>query len=127
MAERSVATEKVTREATPNQTVTRREQTVSRSGFSLDRVVYGILGIILALLALRFVFLLLGANPQSGFVDALYRVSEPLVWPFYGIFNNADISAGYGNAHFESASLVAAGVYALIGWIISYFIRPRAV
>lgn len=127
MPERNVATEKVTREATPTQTVTRREQTVSRSGFSLDRAVYGILGIILALLALRFVFLLLGANPANGFVDAIYRVSEPLVWPFHGIFSNADISAGYGNAHFESASVVAAVVYGLIGWIISYFIRPRAV
>jgi uncharacterized membrane protein len=125
MAEREVVTETIKKETTPARTT--REETVRQGRFSVDKAVYGILGIILTLLALRFLFLLLGANPDNGFVDALYRVSEPLVLPFYGIFNDADISAGYGSAHFESASVVAAVVYCLIGWIISYFVRPRAV
>lgn len=39
-----------------------------------------------ALLLLRFIFKLLGANANQPLVAALYGVTEPLVRPFQGIF-----------------------------------------
>jgi uncharacterized protein YggT (Ycf19 family) len=75
------------------------------------RVIWFIAGVILTLLAFRFVFVLLGANPNSGFADFIYSASRPFVEPFFGIFNY-DFQAG--KAHFEFSTLVAMAVYAVV-------------
>lgn len=80
------------------------------SGVVARRVVYYIGGVIVALIALRFIFLLLGANRDSGFVDFIYNLSGIFVAPFVGIFGEPT----FGVAYFETSSLVAIIVYALL-------------
>lgn len=75
-------------------------------------VVQYVMGIILSLLALRFLLALFGANQANGFVDFIYGVTAPLIAPFQGLFN---VSATAGVARFEYETLVAALIYTLIG------------
>lgn len=79
-------------------------------GTMAKRIVYYIGGVIIALIALRFVFLLLGANRGSGFVDFIYDLSGIFVAPFVGIFGEPT----FGVSYVETSSIVAIIVYALI-------------
>lgn len=81
-----------------------------------SRVVWFIAGVILSLLALRFLFALLGANAANGFANFIYTVTTPLVAPFFGLFQY-DFTAGV--ARFETFTLVAMVIYALIAYAIS--------
>jgi uncharacterized protein YggT (Ycf19 family) len=74
-------------------------------------------GIIVGILAFRFVFRLLGANPANGIVNWVYNASAPLVSPFFGMFNTAAIDLGIGRLEFET--LIAILVYGVIGSIIT--------
>jgi hypothetical protein len=75
-----------------------------------ERVVWLVAGVILAILAFRFVFTFLGANPANSFAHFIYSVSQPLVAPFFGLFNYNYV---YGVSKFETYTLVAIAVYAL--------------
>lgn len=86
------------------------------SSVILKRVVWYIAGVIIALLAIRVILLLLGANRDSGFVDFVYGLSEVFAAPFYGIFNYVP---AYGQSVLELSSLVAIAVYALVAWGIA--------
>src|SRR5438270_2937111 len=90
-----------------------------RYNFRAAAVVGFIIGAADILIAARFLGKLLGASSQSAFVSFIYQVSSPLVAPFKGIFGNAGSSAN----SFETASLVAIVVYAVIGWGIVMLIR----
>lgn len=80
------------------------------------RIVSFITSVLLILLALRFVFSLLGANPNNAFANFIYTVSHPFVAPFFGLFNY-DFQNGV--SHFESYTLVAMIIYALVGYGIA--------
>ena len=75
-----------------------------------QRVVYYIGGVIIAILALRFILQLLGANQGNGFVDFVYGLSSIFVAPFYGIFGEPT----FGQSQFETSTLVAIIIYALL-------------
>ena len=81
-----------------------------------SRIIWFIVGIINVILAIRFVFVLLGANAANGLADFVYTVSQPLVSPFFNLFNYQYIDDG---ARFEVFTLVAIVVYTLIGWGIA--------
>lgn len=110
-----------------NTTVQR--QTVARNSqvstvVVAQRVVWFIVGLVNVIVALRFVFLLLGANKGAGFTDFIYSVSAPFVAPFVGIFGEPV----YGESVFEVSSLLAIVIYILIGWGIAKLItlaRPQ--
>jgi predicted ATPase len=87
--------------------------------FRATAVVGFIVGIVDILIAARFLGKLLGASAQSAFVHAIYQVSGVLVAPFTGIFGDT----GTRTNTFETASLVALVVYAVIGWGIVVLIR----
>lgn len=74
-----------------------------------------IFGVVIALVAIRFVLLALGANPDAGFTSFVYGFTGPLVAPFEGIFGAADTSTGV----IDPASLVAIVVYALVSWVVA--------
>lgn len=74
------------------------------------RIVYYIGGVILSLLALRFILALLGAAEGNAFVDFVYGLSAIFVAPFYGIFGEPT----YGVSQLETSTLVAMVVYALL-------------
>ncbi|UTX51474.1 YggT family protein [Candidatus Saccharibacteria bacterium TM7i] len=78
----------------------------------LQRIVWFIAGLISVIIAMRFVFLLLGANREAGFTDFIYSASSPFVAPFTGIFGEPV----YGTSVFEVSSLLAITVYLLIAW-----------
>lgn len=83
---------------------------------TVGNVVWYIVGLIEVLLAFRFALKLLGANPSSGFVDFIYNVTGILTAPFDSIFGVTTAPAGDVGSVFEPSILVAAVVYALIGW-----------
>ncbi len=73
---------------------TRGEKEYKRS--VATRVVWFIAGLILTLLAFRFVLSLLGANRGNGFASFIYAVTYPFVAPFFGLFN---YQAQYGSCY----------------------------
>ena len=89
------------------------------SNFRAAAVVWFVVGVIEILIAARFLGKLFGASASSAFVNFIYQVSGPVVAPFTGIFGN---TASRTNT-FETASLVALVVYAVIGWGIVVLIR----
>lgn len=95
------------------QTVARREETPGV--VVAQRVVWFIAGLISIIIALRFVFLLLGANRGADFTDFVYSLSAPFVAPFVGIFGEPT----YGTSVFEVSSLLAIVIYLLIAWGIA--------
>ena len=77
-----------------------------------QRVVWYVVGFVIALLALRVVLLLFGAN-RVGFVDFVYSFSGIFSAPFANIFATPSYD---GKFYLDSASLVAIVIYGLVGW-----------
>ncbi|MEL1136574.1 YggT family protein [Desulfitobacterium sp. THU1] len=98
---------------------------------SIKRIVYYILGVIEVLLAFRFIFKLLGANPASGFVSGIYTMTSIFLSPFIGIFRTASARGVETQAVIEPANLVAMLVYAVIAWgivkLVEILRRPNKV
>jgi len=90
-----------------------------RYNFRAAAVVGFIVGAVDILIAGRFLGKLLGASSQSAFVHFIYQLSGVIVAPFTGIFGDT----GTKTNTFESASLVAIVVYAVIGWGLVVLIR----
>jgi hypothetical protein len=86
-----------------------------------ERIVWLITAVIDVLLAMRFIFMLLGASTQAAFASLLYALTFPLAAPFEGMFS----TPSRGGSVFEPASVVAIVVYTLIGWVIVALIRIR--
>lgn len=101
--------------ATNVQRQTVSETTKADGRVVAQRVVWYIAGVIIALLAVRVLLYLFGANEGSGFVDFVYAVSWVFAAPFYGIFPQPE----YGRSVLDTASLVAMVVYALVAWGIA--------
>jgi len=127
-------TERVTRVTEPVETpavgqqevVERRVATAEPEGSLAARIIWYVAGVLLVLLAFRFVFALLGANPSNGFANFIYTASHPFVAPFFGIFG---YNLRYGVSRFETFTLVAMAVYAIIAWGLARLVtlrQPRA-
>lgn len=76
-------------------------------------IIYFLLSVLEVILALRFVFRLLGASQNNSFILFLYNLSHVFVAPFNGIFH--DQTLGTGNV-FELSTLIAMLVSALMAW-----------
>jgi len=79
------------------------------------RILWLVTGILLILLAFRFVLALLGANLANPFANFIYSGSYPFVAPFFGLFG---YHYTYGVSQLELFTLVAMAVYTVIAWII---------
>ncbi len=108
--------DEVSQTSTVAEAPTRSEQQDAQSDRGNAWIWY-IVGIIDALLLLRMIFHMFGAN-SVGFANLLYNVTGWLVAPFKGIFPSPVVSGSY----FDTASLAAIIVYALIGWAVSRLI-----
>ena len=86
------------------------------------RAIWYVTSVVNVLCATRFVLRLLGASSASAFVSFEYRVSEPLVAPFRGIFPEP-VS---GHFMWEWSALVAIAVYSLAAAGIVGLIRILA-
>ena len=89
------------------------ERTATPMSIVAQRVVWYIVGVIIALLALRLILQLLGANEGNGFVDFIYGLSGVFAAPFFGMFS---YEPSYGVSYFEVSTLVAIVIYGLVGW-----------
>lgn len=106
-----------------------REERVAREPRenTVARIIWFVAGVLLVLLAFRFVFALLGANPNNGFANFIYSVSHPFVSPFFNLFG---YNIQNGVSRFEIFTLVAMAIYALVAWGLARLAtinRPRRV
>lgn len=119
MDEEQRTTEVQTTEVQDGPTSVQR-QTVSEAravngAVTAQRIVWYIAGFIITFLLLRVLLLLLGANQGNVFVDLVYGIGGFFAMPFTGIFG----SPTFGQFFFDTASIVAAVVYALAAWGIA--------
>jgi len=108
-------------EVTPN-VKTEHPQKVfdkKRKIFRFNQVVWYILVFIEVLLAFRFVFKMIGANPASGFVNLIYSITDLFVIPFQGIIGSPVI----GNSYFDWAAIIAGVVYTLVASGLVYLLN----
>jgi hypothetical protein len=94
--------------------------------FKATQIIWLGLGILEALLALRFVLKLIGANAASPFAAGLYGFTNLFLFPFAGLTGTPSA----GSMVLEFSTLIAMLVYGLIAWAIErivwvIFYRPR--
>lgn len=88
------------------------------------QIVWYVLGVLEALLAIRFALKLLGANAGAGFTSFIYGVTYPFAAPFLGVFNRTQIVG----STVEWTTLLAMLVYWLLAIaIIKLFLMGRSV
>ena len=100
----------------------RHEAAEAESAFRAYYLVYFIVGLIEILLAIHFIFKLLGANPANDFVSFVYGLGNVFLAPFVGIFQATTTEGAETTGVFEPGILIAMAVYALVGWGIAKLI-----
>lgn len=100
---------------------TRTTRTVTRGRYGymyyespLARLIWFLGSITFLILLIRFLLALFGANRANGFADFFFTITQPLVAPFFNLFNYNTYS--YGAAHVEIYTIVAMVVYLLATW-----------
>lgn len=93
--------------------VVERDRKVSK----VTQIIWYIAGVLIALLLVRAVLAVLGANLDNGFANFIYALTDPLVAPFRGLLQIGEFQAGVSRLEVET--LLAAAVYALITWGIT--------
>ena len=94
--------------------------------FKATQVIWLLLSVFEALLALRFVLKLIGANPASPFAAGLYGFTGLFLAPFTSLIG----APAVGGMVLEISTLIAMLVYGLIAWAVErmifvIFYRPR--
>lgn len=89
------------------------------------QIVWYVLGALEVLLAFRFVFKLLGANPEAGFSSFIYGITYIFAIPFLSVFRSSYIVSG---SIFEWTTLLVMFVYWIIAvGIIKLFLMGKTV
>ena len=81
----------------------------------LNQAIWLLFGLIEALIAIRFVLKMLGANPNAGFAQFIYGITAPFMAPFVNLFPIQQVNGSV----FEWHALIALVVWALIGWLVA--------
>jgi hypothetical protein len=82
--------------------------------YRVSQFIWLLFGGLEALIGMRILLLLIGANPGSWFTAFVYALSDLFLWPFRNIVANP----AFQNHVFEITSIIAMIVYPLIGWAI---------
>jgi hypothetical protein len=111
--------------AVDNDTAVAREPVVRQyhPAIVLDRIIWFVAGLLITLLAFRFIFALLGANPANSFAHFVYSVSHPFVALFFSLFS---YNYQYGVSRFETYTIVAILVYAVVAYFLSWLVNIPA-
>ena len=88
----------------------------------IRRTIWLLFGVLIALIGIRIVFLVLGANEGNVIVDAVYAITDPFVAPFRGIFSIEQVRP-IGTSVFDVAALVAIVGWALVAAVIGAILR----
>ncbi len=81
----------------------------------IQQAIFLLFGILEALLGIRFVLGLLGANPGAGFAQFIYGITSPFLAPFVGLFGQPS----FGGMVFEWNALIAILVYVLLAGLLA--------
>ncbi|MCL5784690.1 MAG: hypothetical protein M1142_05050 [Patescibacteria group bacterium] len=87
------------------------------------QIVWYALMVIEAILAIRFLLRLFGANPNSFFSVLINVFSTPLVFIFSGLFS--PLLSPVGSAALEWSTLFAMVVYAVVAFLAAWYFRLR--
>ena len=82
--------------------------------YRVTQFIWLLFGGLEALLGIRVILMLIGANPATPFTALVYQLSELFLWPFRNIVANP----AFGNSVLEITTFIAMIVYPLIGWAI---------
>src|SRR5215211_286941 len=82
--------------------------------YKVTQFIWLLFGGLEALIGIRVILMLIGANPATPFTTLVYQLSELFLWPFRNIVANP----AFQNNVLEITSLIAMIVYPLIGWAI---------
>ncbi len=80
--------------------------------YRLNQVIWLLFGFLEALIGIRIILKLIGANPAAFFSQIIYGVTEVFLWPFSGLTANP----GVGAFQLEITSIIGMLVYGLIAW-----------
>jgi hypothetical protein len=94
--------------------------------FKATQLIWLLLGILEAAIALRVLFKLIGVNAENAFATLLYSVTDLFVAPFRSLIG----APAAGGMVLEISSIIAMIVYFLIAWaferiVYVLFYRPR--
>ncbi len=94
--------------------------------FKITQLIWLLLGILEAMIALRIGLKLIGANPDSPIVSLIYGFTYLFLFPFEGM----TATPAAGGMVLELSSIFAMLIYALIAWAVErilwvLFYRPR--
>ena len=94
--------------------------------FKVTQLIWLLLGILEAMIAIRIGLMLIGANPDSLIVSMIYGFTSLFLFPFSGVIG----SPSAGNMVLEVSSMFAMLIYALLAWGVERvvwlaFYRPR--
>ena len=94
--------------------------------FKATQWIWLLFGILEAMIVLRIVLKLVGANPDSLIVTLIYGFTHLFLFPFQGLV----ASPTSGNIVLELSSMFAILIYGLIAWVVErtvwlIFYRPR--
>lgn len=84
------------------------------SVYKVSQIIWLLFGGLEALIGIRVILLLIGANPANGFTAFVYQLTQLFLWPFQNLIANPT----FQNMTLEVTSIIAMIVYALLGWII---------
>jgi hypothetical protein len=95
--------------------------------FKATQLIWLLLGILEALIALRIGLKLVGANPGSPIVALIYAFTSLFLFPFEGLIG----SPTFGSMVLELSSMFAMLIYGLIAWAVErivwlIFYRPSS-
>src|SRR4030066_2114118 len=101
-----------------------REQRVAT--FKATQLIWLLLGLREAALALRVIFKLVGVNEANSFATLLYKVTDFFLAPLASLAG----SPAAGRMVLEVSTIIAMIVYLLVGWAVErivyvFFYRPR--
>lgn len=99
--------------------VVRRPAAVQRQVVDrVTQVIWLLVGFLEALIAIRVLLKLIGANPAAAFSQFIYGVTSVFLWPFAGVVS----TPGVAQYQLEVNSIIGMVVYAIAGWAITRLI-----
>jgi len=80
--------------------------------YKITQFIWLLFGALEALLGIRVILMLIGANTGNPFTILVYQLSDLFLWPFRSIVADP----GFQNHVLEITTIIAMIIYPLIGW-----------
>ncbi len=87
--------------------------------YKISQFIWLLFGGLEALIGIRVILMLIGANQGNWFTAFVYQLSSLFLWPFQNLITNPS----FQNMTLEVTSVIAMIVYALLGWLLVRLIR----